>query len=126
MTESWVTESQRLMQSWTEAQARLWGDWADMAAKLGTLSAPAAGNQFEQWQSMGRRVVDAWPWDTDGVSRQVVERMFAGEEAFLQVVTQTLEYASGRRAEDRGGRRVGRAPAALSRLAEERRRSKGR
>ena len=33
VTESWVTQSQELMQAWTEAQARLWGDWADMAAQ---------------------------------------------------------------------------------------------
>lgn len=90
MSESWTEQTQALAGAWMEAQTKLWSDWAASAARLGETPAFGVGDWAQQWQEVTRRTLAAWTGESDPVQRQVVERMFAGEEAFLGFVDMTL------------------------------------
>lgn len=97
MAESWAEQTQALTDAWIEAQTRLWSDWAASAVRLGTTPVPGGADWLQQWRDVTRRTMTAWMGrsgstdDSDTtVQRQVVERMFAGEESFLGFVNMSL------------------------------------
>jgi class III poly(R)-hydroxyalkanoic acid synthase PhaE subunit len=90
VAEGWTEQTQALTQAWIEAQTKLWSDWAASAVKLGATPVAGVGDWSQQWQDVARRSLAAWTQESDGVPRQVIERLFTGEEAFLGFVDMTL------------------------------------
>ncbi|HJW76249.1 MAG TPA: poly(R)-hydroxyalkanoic acid synthase subunit PhaE [Thermoleophilia bacterium] len=96
MAETWAEQTQALTEAWIEAQTSLWSDWAASAVKLGATPVPGVGDWAQQWREITRRTLAAWtgasdqPNGPDSVPRQVIERMFAGEESFLGFVDMSL------------------------------------
>jgi class III poly(R)-hydroxyalkanoic acid synthase PhaE subunit len=96
VAETWADQTQALTDAWIAAQTKLWSDWAASATKLGATPVPGVGDWVQQWREITRRALAAWtsasdqPEGPDGVSRQVIERMFAGEESFLGFVDMSL------------------------------------
>lgn len=90
VAESWAEQTQALTEAWIEAQTKLWRDWAASAMRLGATPVPGVGDWFQQWREATRRTMAAWTGDSDSVPRQVIERLFAGEESFLGFVDTTL------------------------------------
>jgi hypothetical protein len=102
----WTEQSLELWQSFSDAQQELWNGWFEAAGRFGAGAAPgseaANGNGAaapwaidldkwpERWQDMARKTLRLWTSGTNGVPGEVVDRLFSGEEAFLQFLDLSL------------------------------------
>jgi len=86
VADSWFEQSQALMRSWTEAQTRMWSDLTEATFKSGTAAAPAAGDWFTEWQRLTSRAAAAWSGDSGKQTRELIDRIFNSEQAFLGFV----------------------------------------
>lgn len=103
----WFEQTQVLVGAVAEAQQKMWDGWLNAARSSASPggSVPAgdrpegatgagaeAGNAWSPvawpaaWQDMGRLTMDMWAKGSGGVPREVAERLFAGQEAFLRFV----------------------------------------
>jgi hypothetical protein len=90
---NWTEQTQEMMRSWTETQKRLWEGWVDAGTKAAapTTGSGAWGDWFSQWQQMARRNLEAWTSGAEGVPKDLAQRMFTGEGAFLRFVELAMD-----------------------------------
>jgi polyhydroxyalkanoate synthase subunit PhaE len=103
----WTEQSLGLWQSFSDAQQELWNGWFEAAGRFGAGAAPGSeaangnggaappwaslGDEWpERWQDMARKTLRLWTSGTNGVPAEVIDRMFSGEEAFLQFLDLSL------------------------------------
>lgn len=86
MTTTWAEQTHELMRAWSDAQNKLWQSWLDASTKFEKVEAGATGDWVGTWAKTARRTLNAWMPGVDKVPRDVVERLFIGEEAFLRFV----------------------------------------
>ncbi|HZJ03723.1 MAG TPA: poly(R)-hydroxyalkanoic acid synthase subunit PhaE, partial [Thermoleophilia bacterium] len=102
----WTEQSLGLWQTYTDAQRELWNGWFETAGRFGF---GAAGSEaadgdgggappwgidpnewLERWQDMARKTLNLWTAGTDRVPAEVIDRLFSGEEAFVQFLDLSL------------------------------------
>lgn len=86
----WMKQTQALTQAWTEAQTRIWNDWLTAARPVADAPAKAATDWMQQWQTMASRSLATWSPTSPESSRETMERVLSGEQAFLSFVEMTL------------------------------------
>lgn len=103
----WTEQSLGLWQAFSDAQQGLWNGWFEAAGRFGAGAAPgsegASGDGGaaapwainldewpERWQDMARKTLRLWTSGTNGVPGEVIDRLFSGEEAFLQFLDLSL------------------------------------
>lgn len=87
----WMEQTQALTKAWTEAQSKIWSDWAAAARPAGDVSGKATADWMQQWQTLARGSLAGRAPEADDTSRDLIERMLSGEQAFLGFVEMTLK-----------------------------------
>jgi class III poly(R)-hydroxyalkanoic acid synthase PhaE subunit len=103
----WTEQAVDLWQTYTDAQRELWNGWFEAGGRFGAgatagseaasddggTAPPWASNWDEwpdRWQDMARKTLSLWTVGTDRVPAEVIDRLFSGEEAFLQFLDLSL------------------------------------
>jgi hypothetical protein len=109
----WTEQSLDLWRTYSDAQKELWNTWLDAADRFGAAGAETAGEAdstrsragvagapppwggdwtewADRWQELARKTLKTWTTGAAGVPSEVVDRLFSGEEAFLQFLDLSL------------------------------------
>jgi class III poly(R)-hydroxyalkanoic acid synthase PhaE subunit len=103
----WTEQALGLWETYSGAQRELWNGWFEAGGRLGASAAggsegasdddgaaPPWANYWNEWparwQDMARKTLRLWTSGAEGVPGEVVDRLFAGEEAFLQFLDLSL------------------------------------
>lgn len=86
----WSEQAQALTMAWTEAQSTIWNEWATAVRPATDLPGEAMADWMEQWHALAWRSLTGPASEADGTSRELIERVLSGEQAFLGFVDMTL------------------------------------
>ena len=87
----WMEQTQALTKAWTEAQSKIWSDWAAAARPATDVSGTAMADWMQQWQALARGSLAGRAPEAGDTSRELIERVLSGEQAFLGFVEMTLK-----------------------------------
>ncbi|GAB4260357.1 MAG: hypothetical protein Kow0092_09150 [Deferrisomatales bacterium] len=88
---NWTEQTQQMMRSWTQTQRKLWEAWGGGLTGKPTDGGSPWSAWMSQWHSMARESMRRMTTGTAGVPKEVAERLFVGESAFLRFVDLTVD-----------------------------------
>lgn len=86
----WVQQTQALTEAWTNAQAQIWTDWLKAMQPAADTPGRLAQTWMQQWQALTQGAVPGATTEATGTSRELMERILSGEQAYLSFVEMTL------------------------------------
>jgi len=87
---NWTEQTQAMLRSWTETQKKLWEGWTESSRTAAPQSGGPWGEWLGRWQEAARQGMAGMTSGAGSVPREVAERLFSGEQVFVQFVEMAL------------------------------------